>query len=1008
MVKGISNRTAIIIYAVLTLLVTGLVGYKEYKAFNILYFIVRMGSSTNGVCQVYFDTGNGYNGKDSYKFHLQNKNLQKYIFLIPANDGIKSIRFDPLDTAGEVQIKAARIVNKQGDIIKKFSLRDFKAVNQISAMNINKGILNIKTLENAKDPILEIANSSLDKYTIGTDYLKKHGWIITGYGLLSFLILSGLNYLVMFFWRKRSFFSGLRHLKKYLTVYAKILYEFIFRNLGLATNVGLWIVVLITIIAVFVPFSPSMPAAGLDPSWMFGMNQGIAQGLSIGKEIIFTFGPFASVFTQLYHPSTDFMMVGGSLYLALSYLACFIILMRGVRLPWVLAFCASLAGLMYLRDALFFSFPLLVGLTTFKIVFSADGAIARSRYAPFLVALMFAPFGLIPLIKGTMLILCVAIAVLCSVFFVVNRKSVLAIICLVSPLVSILLFWIASGQSVTSLPNYFTSMGSIVSGFTEAMSSSGSTLEIIFYLVASVFILVSISLQKQINRSSKIFLLCILFVFLFLAFKAGFVRHDLHAVTPAISILMAALLLPFIFNSRMLLLAIVFSLISCLYIYSHYVNISPSNIFNNIVSTYSTQWHGFKNRIEIGNWPRRDFDTVMTSLRKQASFPVLQGTTDIYSFNQAYLISSGNTWSPRPIFQSYSVYTPALAEINRNHLLGEQAPDNIIFSVEPISGRVPSIEDGASWPVLMANYQPTHVKNDFLFLRKKAGTSEYTEPLKLTSETHAFGENVNIPQSSQSIFAQLEIKPTFWGRIASLLFKPSQLQITFELKNGRKKQYRMIAGMAKSGFLLSPLIENTEEFGMLYVKNCFLDAKRVKSFSILPDQGKSMLWHDEYTVTLSQISVTSAVDFSKIIKFDNFDTELSGSKVTFEGKCNGNIDMVDNMSPASERILVSGMLRVNGWLATSLDKAMLQDTVYVVLTDDHGNRSYLRTQRTPRPDVGEYLKNPELKDCGFSTLGDISLLEGQYILSIAVKHSDKIKIYPQFKIPITITKSQEN
>ena len=150
--KLFSNHKAIILFAILTLLVTGIVGYKEYKAFNKLYFVVEMGTSTNGISQVFFDAGNGYNGNDSYTVQLQNKNIQKYIFLIPSNTGIKSIRLDPMDMAGEIRIKDARIENKQGDIIKKFSLDDFKPTYQISTMAIKEGILNNLELHFTNEP----------------------------------------------------------------------------------------------------------------------------------------------------------------------------------------------------------------------------------------------------------------------------------------------------------------------------------------------------------------------------------------------------------------------------------------------------------------------------------------------------------------------------------------------------------------------------------------------------------------------------------------------------------------------------------------------------------------------------------------------------------------------------------------------------------------------------------------------------------------------------------------
>ena len=83
--------------------------------------------------------------------------------------------------------------------------------------------------------------------------------------------------------------------------------KFSSRNLELMVNIVLWLLLLITAIATFVPFSPAMPATSLDESWVFGMNQATAQGLSFGKEMIFTFGPYASIYTKSYHPSTDYL-----------------------------------------------------------------------------------------------------------------------------------------------------------------------------------------------------------------------------------------------------------------------------------------------------------------------------------------------------------------------------------------------------------------------------------------------------------------------------------------------------------------------------------------------------------------------------------------------------------------------------------------------------------------------------------------------------------------------------
>lgn len=787
-----------------------------------------------------------------------------------------------------------------------------------------------------------------------------------------------------------------------MTMTNKILYLFNRKKLVLPFNLILWFLLLITSIALFVPFSPRMPAAGLDPSWVFGINQALSQGLSFGKEMIFTYGPYASIYTKSYHPSTDLLMISGGLYLALSFWLYLVLLMKGVQWIWVLVFCVILAGLMQFPDALFFSLPLLVGLVTFKII--DHGSLIKSKLAPFFVVLIFSPFGLLPLIKGSMLIMCGAIAALCAVFFIANRQKLLAILCLCSPIVSMLLFWIASGQSVAVLPSYFVSMAAIASGYTEAMAVDGNVMEVILYIIASAFLLIAIATQKQITITSKVFLLCTFFVFLFLSFKAGFVRHDAHAIVSGTSILLAAFLLPFIANSRIILPALLFTLVTWSYIDSNYLQTSTAIFFNNVESTYSTSWYGIKNRIENKNWLKTGFDTAVNTLRTQASFPVFSGTTDIYSYNQSYLISSGNHWSPRPVLQSYSSYTPALAEADREHLLGLQAPDNIIFAVEPIDGRLPSIEDGASWPILITNYQPSRLTNEFLFLRKRDSFGEIAKPLKLASEQHTFGESVNLPHSNEPIFAQIEIKPTILGRLANIFFKPSQLRILLELNNGTKKQFRIISGMIKSDFLISPLIENTTEFGMLYGKNYFLNEKLVKSITIAPGIARSILWNNEYTIAFSQIETKSPNDLSKLYKFDSFNEKLSGTKVITAEKCEGSMDVVNGTSPLPAKLTVSGLLKVNGWLAASVEKALLPEAVYVVLTDAKGKHQYLNTHATQRPDVGAYFKKTELNNSGYTTMADISGLEGEYTLGLAIKYSNKLKICPQFNTPSTITK----
>ena len=615
---------------------------------------------------------------------------------------------------------------------------------------------------------------------------------------------------------------------------------------------------LITLLCVFVPFSPTIPGLNpdlLDQSWAFAMNQAIAQGLSIGQKLVFTFGPYASVFTQMYHPSTDWLMMTGSIYLGVSYWLSIIFLVKDSKRRWAWAFLAVLAGITLSRDTLLFSYPLLVGLSSFKILqMNKKDSSIPTKYI-FFVLLLFAPFGLLPLIKGSALMLCGAIVAICTIFISSHKTSglALALTSLITPIVLMPLFWIASGQHFFVLPDYFINMIPIVSGYTEAMASDGHNVEIFIYLIPSSILFAAIFSQPHISAKQKNFLFSVFFIFLFISFKEGFVRHDGHAMVAADAILIASLLLPMIIESKLIPTLILTSILAWSAIDMRYTETSTSTFWHNFRSTYSTAWHGFKHRMVDKKWPGSEFDASLLSLKNAATFPKLSGTTDIYSYNQSYLFASGNTWNPRPVFQSYSVYTPSLAYLNKSHLLGDHPPDNVIFNVEPIDGRIPSLEDGASWPVLLTHYQPTELRNGFCYLLKKTSPPKGPIESSISQANYSFGSVVPVPNDSAPIFAEISIHLNVFGKLDGILYKPSQLKIVLNLENGTTKTYRISSGMVKSGFLISPLVENTRDFTFLYGKTGYLNDKKVKSFSIEP-VGSKWEWERIYKVVFKRLN----------------------------------------------------------------------------------------------------------------------------------------------------------
>jgi hypothetical protein len=317
-----------------------------------------------------------------------------------------------------------------------------------------------------------------------------------------------------------------------------------------------------------------------------------------------------------------------------------------------------------------------------------------------------------------------------------------------------------------------------------------------------------------------------------------------HALIPGTSILIAALLLPYCVRSKCTAPVIFLALSSSLYIEGHYTHIV---LLKNIQSTYSAAWHGLLNRLKDATWLNNNFMLTMDFLHAKNAFPVMPGTSDIYSYDQTDLIASGNTWSPRPIIQSYSVFNQSLAQLNKQHLLDTNGPDTVFFKLQAIDHRLPSLEDGISWPVLISNYEVTTWVKDYLLLGKKPEKKKYIPATQALGEQHTFGEWVHIPTTSSLVFISLELKPRLWGMVMGLLFKAQELIILVCLNDGSEKQYRLIPAMARSGFLLSPLIENTYEFSLLYQRKKVLSHKQVHSFMIKPEGSiVSSMWNYDY------------------------------------------------------------------------------------------------------------------------------------------------------------------
>ena len=771
----------------------------------------------------------------------------------------------------------------------------------------------------------------------------------------------------------------------------------IFFSLALLFQISL----LALLILIFTPFYPDMPTLGLDPSWRFGINQAAAKGLIFGREVVFTYGPYASIFTRNYHPGTDQLMICGSLYLSFSF--------------WVALFCLSEYGRQHRitvaamvlvlsiasPDSQFFLYPLLAGIFCTKL-FKSPAICGAAKISSWTcLSVLFFPFGLLSLIKGSILFLCIAVVAISILLLCTSRRFWDSLAVVLSSLAGVSFFWVLAGQSIVNLPHFFYSNALIAQGYSEAMGtmspSPEGTLEIVSYLLGGCGLLVPIILERTTKLTGLAHVISLFLLYLLIVFKASFVRHDnFHAIIAGASLILGTLSLTLVLKTRIQNYFLIFSLIIGFMIAAPYLSKTP---FQTLSEKYRSTLMGLGYRLSDANKFRTEYLKTLDSMQLESKLPKILGSTDIYPINLSGLISSDLAWSPRPVFQSYSAYTASLATMNRDHLAGPRGPDNIFFLMEPIDLRLPALDDGPSWPVFLSNYRLIKVAEggNSVLLQKASDSNHGLNMSPVSVGTFSFDEEIPVRARDELIFTTLKIRPTHLGRLRQLFFRPPQLDISLQMAGGEAVTYRMIPGIAESGFLISPVIFSPPEFALLYSEENLLSHQEAKSFKIT-SRGDPIYWEPKFDVSFNRVSRPSSISIKQSFNFQSMDKVLSKTSLQFAQECHGQIVQLNGRYP-SALTTIRGIIHVRGWQTHFIiPRATLPSTV-LFLKDDAGTVRIINTTPTLSPPP---LLNRNMEGTGFAAMVNVSKLNGHYTLSLGFKSASSMVVCPQHHINLTI------
>jgi hypothetical protein len=742
------------------------------------------------------------------------------------------------------------------------------------------------------------------------------------------------------------------------------------------------LVAMVATVLFIIPLSPSFPGVGLDISWEYGLNEAVARHLVFGRDIVFTLGPLGLVFANMYHPATNWIMLFASALVGAG-LSIGGALLTYPRNPMHVVILPFLVAEITLRDSIFIVLPFVLLLLILRVCAPAESKhhLGADRLISAGIAVVICSVALLPLIKGSYAI---------STFFcggfsllvLLRRFPSVAAAAACLAMAAASGAWMAIGQPISALPTFFVAQGPIISGYSEAMSQEGAHKEVVIYVTISI-VLLGVFYKQFARKSGSTGLIAVAsFAFtLFICFKAAFVRHDQHGATAAGALLLAGYCVSAMTESVLYLIVWGLVVFGWAKIDRAHSGLDFAMASQRVHDAIANAYGGLMLRASTPNLLRTIFDQQNAAIRAQLPLPPVAGSVDVYPSELSTLFAHGVRWDPRPVFQSYSAYDARLDALNSGHLEGPNAPQHVFFRVQPIDGRLPALEDAGSWPVLLSRYDI--VGYDGLQIHMQhidTGRSNSVFGPQVARLAARIGTPVQIPNEEGPLWAEIDLTPTFLGRVGLFILKIPPVELTLTLEDGRIIHHRYIPAMGRRGFLLSPYIQTTDDFATFATG--IHQGNTVRSMQI--DTPETGMWHRQFNVRLRRLEIEAQLSARKIVLVQPSEPPaLLAQAVTDHGsECQ--IERANGLPAGTVERVISAQCALNleGWSVISARDGIAPDQVWIALTSSDGKRHFYRAIQESRPDVKAALGHPNMKDPGFVANVDLTGLNGLQKLNI--------------------------
>ena len=484
--------------------------------------------------------------------------------------------------------------------------------------------------------------------------------------------------------------------------------------------------------------------------------------------------------------------------------------------------------------------------------------------------------ALLALSKGTYLFIALFIVTASIVGCILSRRFVFAVVTGAGFSIFLLTIWVLAGQSSADFLAFVYAMASFSNGYNEAMAIFesrdvqaagfiallGSALPVLWRALGSIR---DIRLDAP-RMGRQLLLSAVEFFILFIVWKHGFVRADVHVSIFFCYVLVShiwtlfrkesagngpdssSLNMPLMLSGPLWVVVVIASFVGLKAVHP----IAPIGGIASIGGYYKIE----NNLLGIINIPSL-FRRLQIKLEKSVermqlpTTRALAGTQPIGYFGMlpAPMLYNEFNYVSSPSAISFASWNDRIMNTDAMFYRDDnRAPEYLLFDLKTIDNRLVAQDNSLAQVEILHRYDVVGYENGNIILHRIKG-KEVLSRVPISELENKVGAWVDVPQDLLNpMWVRIGVDEKPLAYIASLAYKPSRYFIEILYKSGAKRTYKFIPQMAAIGFLINPLIlsnydsllvRSQQEF-QKYASDSHPNLSKVVRFRIACDKQKAL------------------------------------------------------------------------------------------------------------------------------------------------------------------------